>query len=194
MSPDRVEPTIHEIRRVALEMFATRGYDSTSIREVANAVGIRGASMYHHFRSKEEILWDLTDTALEELHSSWTEARDALTTHDPIDALRAFVGANVRFHAERRTAASLVNAQLNRLNAEHYDLAVARRAAYEHELTRLVQECLDTGRHSVVDLRVTVFAILQMTNAVSAWFHPEGPLTVDELVAAYQSLAVKLLA
>lgn len=194
MTIERVEPTSREIRRVALEMFATKGYDATSVRDIANVVGIRGASMYHHFASKEEILWDLTESALDALATSWREAQSQLRTDDPVASLRSFVRSNVVFHIERRTDAALVNAQLNRLSATHFERAVELRHAYEQELTDIVQACLDRGTHGVPDVRVTVFAILQMTTAVANWYQPGGPLSVEQLAVIYEQLAVKMLA
>ena len=194
MAIERTEPTSREIRRVALEMFATKGYDATSVRDIANIVGIRGANMYHHFASKEEILWDLTASALDALATSWRVAQAQTPTDDPAAALKTFVRAHVVFHVERRTDAALVNAQLNRLSPEHYERAVQLRHAYEQELTDIVQACLDAGGHGVPDLRVTVFAILQMATAVATWYQPHGPLSVDELATVYAELAVKMLA
>jgi len=108
--------------------------------------------------------------------------------------LRSFVRTHVFFHVQRCTDAALVNAQLNRLSPEHFDQAVALRHRYEMELTEIVQACLDAGEHCVPDLRVTVFAILQMATAVATWFHPDGALSVDELASIYEDLAVKMLA
>lgn len=183
-----------DIRRVALEMFATRGYDGTSIRDIASAVGIKGASMYHHFSSKEEILWSLTQSALDELAAAWRTAKFYTASDDPVSMLRAFVRAGVAFHVEHRTEANLVNSQLKSLHAGHYALAVEKRRMYEAELVDIVRACVATGRYSVPDLRVTVFAILQMTSAVATWFDPDGPLGVVEVATIYEELAVKLLA
>lgn len=174
-------------------MFAKEGYDGTSIRDIAASVGIRGASMYHHFASKEEILWDLTLSALDTLTSAW-EQQKSLAAQEPESQLRAFVGAGVRFHAENRTAARLVNSQLHRLAPAHYSQAVTLRDKYQHDLTAIVARCLASGRHSAPDVDVTVFAILQMTSAIAGWFDPAGPLTVDDLASIYEELALKMLA
>lgn len=189
-----MEDTSVEIRRVALEMFAANGYDATSIRDIAAAVGIRGASMYHHFVAKEEILWDLTESALLRLAASWCASKELLGEADPSARLRAFVRCEVVFHAEHRTEAVLVNAQLNRLSPEHRARALEMRRALESELTAIVADCLATGQHSVPDVRVTVFAILQMTIAVAGWFDPDGPLSVGQIAGIYEELAVKMLA
>lgn len=189
-----MEDTSAEIRRVALEMFAANGYDATSIRDIAAAVGIRGASMYHHFVAKEEILWDLTETALLRLTASWSASKELLQEADAPARLRAFVRCEVAFHAEHRTEAVLVNAQLGRLSPLHRTRALEMRRALEAELTAIVSDCLATGQHAVPDLRVTVFAILQMTIAVSGWYDPGGPLSVEQIAGVYEELAVKMLA
>lgn len=176
-------------------MFVTRGYDVTSVRDIAAAVGIRGASLYHHFASKEEILWDLTLTALQTLSANWASDRAILgRAADPTDLLRAFVRSSIRFHTENAAQARLVNSSLGSLSPAHHALAVEMRRAYETDLTDIVTACLESGAHAVPDLRVTVFAILQMTAAVAGWFDPDGPLTSEELAAVYDELALKLLA
>jgi AcrR family transcriptional regulator len=194
MTGQPLDDTATEIRRIALRMFAEQGYDGTSIRDIAEAVGIRAASLYHHFGSKEQILWSLTKQALEDLAASWRAAQSSLGVAGPLDRLRAFVRADVTFHAENRTAATVVNSQLRRLEADHYAQAVGRRRAYETELTRIVEDCVATGDSTVPDVRVTVFAILQMTIAIAEWFDPAGPLSPSRLAEIYEELAVKMLA
>lgn len=193
VTADRSEPTSTDIRRTALEMFAREGYDGTSIRDIAASVGIRGASMYHHFASKEEILWDLTLSALGTLADAWEQEKRPAAL-DPESQLRAFVRAGVRFHAEHRTAARLVNSQLHRLAPEHYAQAVKLRDEYQHDLAAIVEECVASGRHDAPDVHVTVFAILQMTSAIADWFDPAGPLAVVTLGSIYEELALKMLA
>ena len=194
MTRARPDETSADISRVALEMFASQGYDATSIRDIAAAVGIRGPSMYHHFASKEDILWNLTATALKRLTGAWQTAKYYVSVDDPITLLQAFVRADVLFHTEHRTEATLVNSQLHRLSPDHYAQAKEMRHAYELELTNIVRACLQSGEHEVPDLRVTVFAILQMTMAIASWYDPDGHLSVRELASTYEALAVKMLA
>lgn len=188
------EPTVNEIRRVALEMFSARGYDGTSIRDIATAVGIRGSSMYNHFASKEAILWDLTSRAFDQLHETWVAAAQRLPAEaPPLMQLEAFVHSDIRFHAIYRREASLINAHIPSLNAEHRAAAIARRAAYEEILTGIVQAYVGPARAEDPRTRLTVYAILQMCMAVSGWFRPDGPLSIDEVAAAYAEMARKLV-
>lgn len=193
MSTPRTTPTGTEIRRVARYMFATRGFAGTSIRDIAHEVGIQGASMYNHFASKEEILWDLTLSAFEALNKSWGEIDIQLQDADPTERLAGFVRAHVRYHATRTRDACIINAELHRLLPDHYDQALAMRDAYQAVLLSLLNECLAAGRASTTNARVTVFAILQMGVAVSGWYRDDGTLSVDELCDIYVNLALKMI-
>jgi AcrR family transcriptional regulator len=193
MSAIGIEPTSDEIRRVALTMFASGGYDGTSIRDIAHAVGIKGASMYNHFSSKEEILWDLTLSALEALDENWRGADAALTDREPVARLSAFVRAHVQFHTDRHREAAIINAQLRSLAPDHRKKAAAMQRRYGDVLTDIVVDCLQAGG-SVPDVRVTTFAMLQMTTAISTWYRPDGPTSANRLADHYVALAVKMVA
>lgn len=90
--------TDEKLREVAAELFATRGYGGAAMSEIADRVGVRKASLYHHYESKADLLLDLFDRALDE----WTEAsrppllgpgtyQERLYRH--LEAAMAFVGA-----------------------------------------------------------------------------------------------------
>src|SRR3954454_8655192 len=61
---DRRTNTREQIRAVALELFSERGYDKTSLREIAERLGVTKAAVYYHYRTKEEILSSLLDEHL----------------------------------------------------------------------------------------------------------------------------------
>lgn len=194
MSKASGEPTAEEIRRVALELFSTRGYDGTSVRDISDAVGIRGSSMYHHFPSKEAILWDLTSRSFDRLQDAWANAAAHLTSDaEPLQRLETFVCSDVRFHALHRREAVLINAQVSSLNATHRAQAIQRRAAFETILTGIVHDCVGGERASDPRTRLTVYAILQMCMAVAGWFRPDGPLDLEEICMAYADMARKLV-
>jgi TetR/AcrR family transcriptional regulator, cholesterol catabolism regulator len=187
--------TADEIRQAALEQFAQSGFDGTSMRDIAGNVGIRAASLYNHFGSKEAMLWDLTLSALTELAAGKDEAMSALPANaTPTQRLKAFVSWHVAFHAEHRNQALLVNSQMGSLSPDNYRKAVQLRDTYESTLRAIVADGVDSGEFSVPDLRVTTFAILQMGTAVSSWFRPDGPQTIEQLCDIYVELAVKMLA
>ena len=62
------------IRDAALDLFERDGYDAATMRGLADAVGITAASLYNHFRSKEDILWDLIQRAFYDLERGRLES------------------------------------------------------------------------------------------------------------------------
>jgi AcrR family transcriptional regulator len=186
--------TADDIRRAARRLFASTGYDATTMRAIASAVGIRAASLYNHFPSKEEILWDLTLTALTDLEASWADVARALPSDaEALDRLGAFVRTHVAFHAMKGQEAVLVNSQMDRLSPEHRKSAIVMRDRYQRRLSDIIQRGIDDGSFGVPNVRVTTFAILQIGVGVSTWFKPTGQLTVDDLCDIYEELAARMV-
>ncbi len=197
MSENPVVPsggaTRAQIRRVALALFAERGYDGASMRDIARAVGIQAASLYHHFTGKEEILWDLTWSAIEELEVNLVRAATTAASESSHDQLRSFVRAHVAFHAEFSQQAKLVNLNFANLERTSYDRALAARVAVEDRLKAILRDGQVEGSLRVPDLRVSTFAVLQMCTGVSAWYRIDGPLTIPELCDLYEDLVFSML-
>src|SRR2546429_4986714 len=59
--------TRSRVQKVALELFAEQGYEKTSLREIADRLGVTKAALYYHFKSKEEIVWTIVDDYLAEV-------------------------------------------------------------------------------------------------------------------------------
>jgi hypothetical protein len=182
--------TADEIRQVALVQFANGGYEGTSMRQIADGVGIRAASLYNHFGSKEEMLWDLTSSAIESLMLVCREALDELPdTPTASERLDAFVRAHVKFHIENSDQAQLVNGQMSSLSRQHRRQAVAQRDKYQDELAAILADGVASGEFDLPDERLVLFAILQMGTAVATWYRPSGRLGVDEVCDVYAELA-----
>jgi AcrR family transcriptional regulator len=78
VSQRREGDTKAEIRTVALELFTERGYDATSLREIAEQLSITKAALYYHFRSKEDIILSLVDGYVETLDTliDWIKGQE----------------------------------------------------------------------------------------------------------------------
>lgn len=186
--------TADVIRRSALKLFAHEGYEATSMREIAAAVGIQAGSLYNHFSSKEEILWDLTRGALLDLREQIDTALAELPADSPAAAkLSAFIEAHVRFHALNSERARIVNQQMSGLNRTHYREVVGLRRTFEEQLEGILDDGVRDGSFTLVDARLSVYAILQMCIAVSNWFRKGGDLSVDEVASTYVALAHRMV-
>ncbi|MFD1052583.1 TetR/AcrR family transcriptional regulator, partial [Kibdelosporangium lantanae] len=91
--------TEDRVRRAAVELFATRGFHGTGIRDLAVAAGLSSATLYHYMGTKEDLLVEIMRTSLERL---LTDAeRVTADVHDPVEQLKRLVDMHVRAHAER---------------------------------------------------------------------------------------------
>lgn len=186
------EVTANLIRDIALELFSDFGYESTTIRTIAQAVGVGPGSIYNHYASKEAILWDLVHTAMSDLERLAEEA-DAPNA-SATERLRRFVGCHVDFHARRSREARVVNRQIYSLSPESFATVTAARDRYERRLRGLIALGTETGEFAVPDVRIATYAVLQMGMAISTWYRPNGPFEIAQLRDHYVALALKVVA
>ena len=164
------------------------------MREIAAAVGVKAGSLYNHFSSKEEILWDLTRGALLDLRAHIDSALSELPPDSTAEArLSAFIDAHVRFHALNSERARIVNQQMSGLNRTHYREVVGLRRTFEDQLAEILEDGVREGSFALVEPRLSVYAILQMCIAVSNWFRKGGDLTVDDVSSTYVALAHRMV-
>lgn len=177
-----------QIVAAAARIFAREGYAAVGMRDVAEAVGIRGASLYHHFGSKEEILYAVCLTVTREPNEQNLPLLDAPGT--PSQRLAALVRAHLE-HLHRRRVEHLVGLhELAALTPEHRAVIDDHRRYYQRRVRDVVAAGMVTGEFAVPDARLAAFAVCDMLNGVSGWFHDDGDLTLDDVLDGYVDLIV----
>lgn len=177
-----------EVVRAAARIFARDGYAAVGMRDVAEAVGIRGASLYHHFGSKEEILYAICLTVTEEPNELNLPLLDAPGT--PTERLTALVRGHLE-HLHRRRVEHLVGLhELAALTPEHRAVVDDHRRYYQRRVRDVIAAGMRTGEFSVPDARLAAFALCDMLNGTSGWFHDDGELALEDVVVGYVELAV----
>jgi AcrR family transcriptional regulator len=178
------------IRQAAAERFFHQGYESTTLREIADALDIRAASIYYHYPDKQQILFELIDSAMSLLADGVREAVAAQDT--PADRLTAVVVHHVALHALRPLEATLGETELRSLTGERLDLAVAKRDAYEAIVVGVLAGGVAAGAFAPLDPKLTAFAVISMCTNVGIWYRPDGRLTLSEVARAYATMATRL--
>src|SRR5436189_6078082 len=84
-----------EIEEVASELFHANGYAATSVRDIARALDIQGASLYAHIASKEDLLWSIVDAAARAFEQAVDRALADTMSGDPVERVAALVDALV---------------------------------------------------------------------------------------------------
>ena len=100
-TPDKPD-TPRAILDAAVQLFAERGYNATTLRDIADLVGIKAGSIYYHFPSKEAMLWRLYSETLTQLLGDLDAALPDGHDMPPLDALGVWVDRSIRFHIAYR--------------------------------------------------------------------------------------------
>ena len=169
-----------DVIRIAVEEFNARGYEATSMGALAERLGLSKSAIYHHIASKEEILVEATDKALEELTAVVEGA--LAETADPVAQLRLLIGGTTRVLCEYPAYVRLLLRLRGNTDAE---LAImARRRVITRALVAVVKRAQEEGSLRT-DLEAGVVArlIFGMINSIVEWYSPEGRYAPEDLEA-----------
>jgi len=176
----------------ALRLFAERGYGSASIRDIAERVGIKAASMYSHYPSKAHVLAELIKIGHDEHLRRMREAvRSA--KNDPVSQLVAVVRAHTLAHAEYAMLAVVSHAELHSLAPEFAAPILAVRRQSEMLLADIIQRGVNLGLFDVPDAQLAMLAIGAMGLRVAHWFSPDQGRTAEQIADNYAQFATRLV-
>ena len=165
----------------AVALFNERGYEATSVDEVATRLGVTKSAIYHHVPSKVELLRLALDRALDALFAVTQET--GATTGPAIDRLEYVVRGSVRVLAAELPFVTL----LLRLrgNTEIERTALQRRREFDRVVTGLVRAAEHEGDvRSDVDPGVISRLLFGTVNSLTEWYRPGGDLSADDLADA----------
>jgi len=149
---------------------------------------VRGASLYHHFASKEEILYAICLTVTEEPNAQNLPLLDAPGTCS--QRLAALVRGHLRHLHRRRTEHIVGLHELAALAPEHRAVVDGHRRHYQRRVREVIAAGAAAGDLSVPDPHLAAFAVCDVLNGLSNWFRADGDLTLDEVADGYVDLIV----
>jgi AcrR family transcriptional regulator len=168
-SPEYVA-RLEQIVEAAADVFHQKGYDAGSLDDVAEALDLRKASLYHYVNGKAQLLYHVFDRAL----TLGLERLDELAaaTDDPIERLTAFVSHQVSIVAEERSMFSVFFSSRPRLEDEFEKRIRELERRYLHHYIDAVKGAMDAGAIPTGNPRYTAQAILGMSSWVYKWYDP----------------------
>ena len=184
-------PREEQLRRTAVRLFREHGYDGTSMQDLAEALGMRRGSLYHYIASKEDLLFAIVEAAMARFRDEVSPILER--SEAPAIRLRDAVAAHLRIAADEPDELTLVQVELKALAPDRGARIVAERDAYEHEWRSFVRSGMSDGSFDCDDERTAVFMILSTCNWFSQWYHPSGPLGVDEFAERFTTLFLRAL-
>jgi AcrR family transcriptional regulator len=175
----------------AVEAFAERGYHATTTRDIAGRAGMSPAALYIHYKTKEELLYQISRVG--HLLSFGLLQEAANGGGPPAERLADAVRSFVRWHAEHHTTGRVVQYELGALSVEHYTEIVALRRQSEAAVRSIIQDGVRSGDFDVPDVSGTTLAVLSLCIDVARWFNPDGRRTPDDVGALYANLVLRMV-
>ena len=177
-----------EILRTAARLFQEQGYDGTSMNDVAAALKLSKGGLYHHFQSKDEILFDLMSHAMDITEERVLNPVRAI--QDPEERLRALIRRHIAVVLSERDREITVMLHENHPLSPALRKGInARKKDYVHFLENLIADVQRArGSKGTVTPRAAAFALLGMINWIYQWYRPEGRLQEQNLVQQYTEI------
>jgi AcrR family transcriptional regulator len=175
----------------AARLFAEKGYDASSMRDIAQVVAVRPSSLYHHFPGKDRILFEICygfqrDFNLEVVPELRAE-------RPPEDAIRAAIRGHILF-SNRRWPQVLVGMRERRSLPSDQQAAInALRRQYRDAIAATIERGCELGVFAVPDARLAAMAVLDMVNGMAHWFRPRDRRDLERTADRYGEAAVALL-
>src|SRR5262250_2850332 len=177
-----------EICRTAAQIFRERGYDATSVSDIARALGMTKAGLYHYFDSKEALLFEIMTYGLERV-------RDEVVTpvrsiRDPEERLRQIVLRHARIATDGRGAVAHLGDELRALPAAARRQIEERMRFYVDLIRGTLVEIKAAGRLRDVDPTVAAFSLLGMILWLPRWFRQDGRLSQEQVATHITNMAL----
>lgn len=184
MNSKKPKKTVFE---VAAEVFHRKGYDNTSMSDVATAAGLTKAGLYHHVSSKESLLFTVLDSGLDFTESYVLKPLDSIA--DPLDRLKAMIDRHLRLVLEERNleVTGLLH-ECKTLSASDRTRINRRKKEYVRMTTKLVGDVVKKYEVKDVNPKLAAFALLGMLNWTYQWYKPSGSSSREEIVETFQQI------
>lgn len=180
------EVTENALREAGIKLISKHGYEAVTLRALASEVGIQAGSLYNYIQNKQDFLFRLLTSIMEDLLVETDERLAGLK--DPRDRLRAFIALHIDFHTRRKDDVFIGNMELRSLLPKHRAKVVALRADYEQRLCQIIRDGKAQGLFKVSDEIIATYAIIAMLTGVCNWYNPKGRLNIEKLTEYYTEL------
>ncbi len=175
-----------EITAAAARFFARYGYHSAGMREIAEAVGMRGASLYNHFSSKESILYTIALQMTKDPVEQHLPVLDAPGT--PSTRLTALIRLHIAHLAQKGVEHLVSLSDFTALTPEHQAEIIGYRRHYQRRVGDVIAAGCKTDEFCVDDPRRASVATLDMINGISWWLREDYDIAA--LADTYVALAL----
>lgn len=178
--------TREDILEAAAQVFSQKGFHGASMNDIADAVNLQKASLYHHVSSKQEILSELLEQALHIL----LERISAISTQDisPDKKIRLMIREYLQILADNGDLATVLLFEHRALERRQHARHVPNRDKFEHLWRDVIADGVENKIFKCDDIPLAVRAVLGLLNWTITWYHPNGDKSIEQIADDYSNL------
>lgn len=168
-----------QIVNAAAKLFRQKGYASSSVRDIAAALNIEAASLYHHIKNKEEILDIICFDMASRFLAAIAEVNDIYFNAE--EKLRKAILHHVEIITEDIDKSAVFLREWRSLPSNSLQDFTLLRNQYETEFTRIVENGMEEDVFEAVDKKFAVLSILSSVNWINEWYQADGKMKPHEI-------------
>jgi AcrR family transcriptional regulator len=169
-----------KILDTAANLFASQGFNKTSVSQISSACNASKAWVYHYFETKDDMLFALLDDFLQKFHERVFDATNN-ENKEPAEHLRAFILSSLRIYDEFRINYPILYKEAIFLPQQQQDILRIREKEIVDRLESILQKLRPRGIAPKRNKRAITLLVFGTINWTYTWFDPDGRMSVDKL-------------
>lgn len=170
----------------AASLFAHHGVDSTSMRMLAERLGVTKAALYYHFASKEDLHFEIHRSVMNEMISQLRVI--AASSDTAARKTEAVIVHMITSIARRKDEFTVMLREGTLLRTADWEVIESQRDEFRGLIREILREGQSTGEFDVPDLNSATFALLGMCNWAFTWLRADGPLSSEQIAQHFSHI------
>jgi len=179
----------NEIYAASAQLFVEKGFEGTSVSDIAEAMSMTKAGLYYYFDSKQELLYKIVQLGLDVVKDNVLDPARLIA--DPEERLRFVITNHARLAAEDNHAVIIVSHEMSSLSFHQRDHIIRRRREYFEFVRSTILELKSIGKVADIDESAATFTFFGMILWLSRWYQRDGKRSIDEVCRDVCDIALK---
>jgi AcrR family transcriptional regulator len=187
----KMEKRKNEILRSASMIIAEKGYEKTTMEDIAAQLLMTKGSMYYYFKNKEELLFECHMMIINPSIEKIKEIKES--TLSPEEKVRNLIVDYVIFEINEKAMFNVAGKLDQTFSKEYLDKIIEKRDEYNHIFDELIQEGIDAGVFQTIDVKMARMIILGALNSVQSWYSADGKMKPEDIANLHSEYLLKIL-
>ena len=169
-----------KILNIAAKLIAKKGYGRASFQEIADIVKLHKSSLFHYFRSKEELLLTILEKPILEVGTNLGNIVGDKEL-EPEEKLKKAIDNHLKTLTEHLDTVNIFLNEIRNLSGKNRSVYIKKRKNYEKEFTKIIREMKSKGHFKGLDPKIVTLGLLGMLNWAVKWYRKKGALSLREI-------------